>query len=120
MQTNGEANFHEEWKIINDSLFEGRGYVLEKPDTLFSEKLKIKTDRERIYYCVEMTTGRIAEFKLTEESPDKLVFEMPENNFPSKIIYNKKPDNQLLVVLQGNENGKEIKEELLFSKQDDK
>jgi hypothetical protein len=117
VQTNGDANFHEEWTIINDSLFEGRGYVVEGVDTLFSEKLKIKNDRERLYYCVEMVTGRIAEFKLTSEAPDKLIFELPENDFPSKIIYTKKSDNEMTVMLEGNENGKEIKDELLFSRQ---
>ncbi len=118
-QTNGEANFHEEWIRVNDSLLTGRGYVVDNSDTLFSEKLKIKNDKERLYYCVEMATGRVAEFKMVSEAPDKLVFEMPENDFPSRIIYNKKSENELMVVLEGNENGKEIKDELLFKKVND-
>ena len=116
-QTNGDANFHEEWTIVNDSLFEGRGYVVEGVDTLFSEKLKIKNDRERLFYCVEMATGRVAEFKLTSEAPDKLVFELPENDFPSKISYTKKSETEMIVLLEGRENGKEVKDELVFSKQ---
>lgn len=109
VQTNGESNFHEEWTIVNDSLFEGRGYVVDGMDTLFSEKLKIKNDRERLYYCVEMATGRIAEFKLISEAP--------ENDFPSKIIYTKKSDNEMTVVLEGIDNGTKVKDELIFSRQ---
>lgn len=115
-QTNGDANFHEEWTIVNDSLFEGRGYVVEGVDTLFSEKLKIKNDRERLFYCVEMATGRVAEFKLTSEAPDKLVFELPENDFPSKISYSKKSETEMIVLLEGRENGKDIQDELIFRK----
>ena len=117
MQSNGEANFHEEWTIVNDSLFEGRGYVVDGIDTLFSENLKIKNDRERLFYCVEMATGRIAEFKLISEAPDKLVFELPENDFPSKIIYTKKSDNEMEVVLEGIDNGSKVKDELFFKRQ---
>ena len=119
IQTNGEANFHEEWIIINDSLFEGRGYVVEGVDTLFSEKLKIKNDRERLFYCVEMATGRVAEFKLISEAPDKLIFELPKNDFPSKIIYNKKSDNEMTVVLEGIDNGTEVKDELILIRREE-
>ncbi|MCG3166963.1 MAG: hypothetical protein POELPBGB_02746 [Bacteroidia bacterium] len=115
-QTNGEANFHEEWQRVNENILAGKGFVLSEGDTLFSEKLTLESNAEKTVYRVEMTTGRIAEFKLTEESDSKLVFEMPENDFPSKIIYNKKSDTELTVVLEGKENGKEIKDELEFKR----
>ena len=117
LQTNSDAAFHEEWTSINDTLLTGKGFVVEGTDTLFSERLSLITSAEKTIYRVEMITGRIADFKLTENSGDKLVFEMPENDFPSKIIYSKKSDNELVVVLEGIDNGKVIKDELIFSRQ---
>lgn len=116
-QTNGEANFHEEWKRLNDSTFDGRGFIVQGSDTLFSEKITLQTTAGKTVYRVEMVTGRVAEFKLTKQSESKLIFEMPENNFPSKISYTKKSDNELIVVLEGTDNGKEIEEEFLFVRQ---
>ncbi len=117
VQTNGEANFHEEWTRVNDTLLNGNGFVVDGNDTLFSEKLTLKVDHEAADYIVEMETGRVAVFKLTEETENEFVFEMPENDFPSKITYSQKSDNELLVVLEGEENGKEIRDELFFTKQ---
>lgn len=116
-QTNGEANFHEEWTRINDTLLAGKGFVVEEADTLFSEKLTLLTEGSKTVYRVEMVTGRIADFKLTEETEDRLVFELPENDFPSKIIYTQQPNNELMVVLIGTDNGKEMRDELIFIKQ---
>jgi hypothetical protein len=117
VQSNGEANFHEEWTRVNDTLLIGKGFIIDGIDSLFSEKLSLLTSGDQTIYRVEMTTGRIADFKLTENSADKLVFEMPENDFPSKISYTKKSETELVVLLEGSENGKEIKDELVFSKQ---
>lgn len=117
IQSNGEANFHEEWTRVSDTLLIGKGFVIDGTDSLFSEKLSLLTSGEQTIYRVEMTTGRIADFKLTENTADKLVFEMPENDFPSKISYTKKSDNELVVVLEGIDNGREIKDELIFSRQ---
>ncbi len=117
VQSNGEANFHEEWTRLNDTLLIGKGFIVKGTDSLFSEKLSLVTTGEQTIYRVEMLTGRIADFKLTENTADKLVFEMPENDFPSKISYTKKSETELVVLLEGNENGKEIKDELLFVRQ---
>lgn len=119
VQTNGEANFHEEWTRVNDSLLVGEGYVLDSARKEFSERLTLETIGENTIYRVEMTTGRIADFKLTEKGDDKLVFELPENDFPSKIIYTKKSDTELLVTLIGIDNGKEMKDELNFKRVND-
>ncbi|MGE0637556.1 MAG: DUF6265 family protein [Bacteroidia bacterium] len=119
VQSNGEANFHEEWTRVNDSLLIGKGFVVDGTDSLFSEKLSLLTSGEQTVYRVEMTTGRIADFKLTENTADKLVFELPENDFPSKISYTKKSETELVVLLEGNENGKEIKDELIFKRVND-
>jgi hypothetical protein len=119
VQSNGEANFHEEWTRVNDTLLIGKGFVVDGTDSLFSEKLSLLTSGEQTIYRVEMTTGRIADFKLTENTADKLVFEMPENDFPSKISYTKKSETELVVLLEGSENGKEIKDELTFKRVND-
>ncbi len=116
LQSNGDGNFYEEWTRVNDTLLIGRGFVVDGTDSLFSEKLSLLTSGEETIYRVEMTTGRIADFKLTESTPDKLVFELPENDFPSKIIYNRKSENEITVMLEGNENGTEIKDELEFKR----
>lgn len=116
VQTNADANFHEEWTRVNDTLLIGKGFVMEGTDTLFSERLALETSGDKTVYRVELITGRIADFTLTENSADKLVFELPENDFPSKIIYTKKSDTELLVLLEGKGNGKEIKDELELRK----
>lgn len=117
LQSNGEANFHEEWARVNDTLLIGKGFVIDGTDSLFSERLSLLTSGEQTVYRVEMTTGRIADFKLTENTTDKLVFELPENDFPSKISYTKKSETEMVVLLEGSENGKEIKDELIFHRQ---
>jgi hypothetical protein len=119
VQTNGEANFHEEWTRVNDTLLIGKGFVIDGTDSLFSEKLSLITSSEQTIYRVEMTTGRIADFKLTENTADKLVFGLPENDFPSKISYTKKSETELVVLLEGSGNGKAIKDELTFKRVND-
>ena len=56
------------------------------------------------------------EFSVKELTKDRVVFENPSHDFPTRIIYEFKSNGQLLARIEGQQNGQDISEEFLFSK----
>jgi hypothetical protein len=108
----------ETWKKTKDSLV-GKSYQIDlKGDSVLLEKVAIKDIKGSLYYCV--TGAGHAEtinFKMVPSGNGLLIFENNENDFPQRIIYQNKGENELLAWIEGLSDGKETKYEFPYLKQ---
>ena len=56
------------------------------------------------------------EFSVKELTKNRIVFENPAHDFPTRIIYELKSNGQLLARIEGQQNGQAVSEEFLFAK----
>lgn len=84
----GESRSYEEWKVINDNLYEGGSRTVKNGKVIFSESLKIENTPYGIYYVADVAHNPApVKFKLTSITDTSAVFENPEHDFPKKITY---------------------------------
>ena len=106
----GKTYFIETWTKTSTNEFTGEGLVLDSTgrDTLFREALKLSKKDNQIYYTANVAhnSGPV-EFRLTKKTDHKLVFENPEHDFPSKIVYEFLSENHLIAVVSGERDGSE-------------
>jgi len=102
-----ERNIYEEWRIENDTLMSSYSYYVEKGDTSYSETVELKKTGGDIFYIpsVEYNAGPV-KFKLISLIKNKAVFENPQNDFPTKIIYEKISNDRLHASIEGMIEGK--------------
>lgn len=55
-------------------------------------------------------------FDLKEMTSSRVVFENPQHDFPTRIIYELKANGQLLGRIEGTQNGQSVAQDFLFSK----
>lgn len=102
------VKFNENWRFVNENLFEGEGFSLNGTDTAFFESLKIIREGDSIFYRVLLENQKvITDFILTEASKTSWTFINPENNFPSIINYHVEKDSLLLVTITNIRGNKE-------------
>lgn len=88
VSASGETTSYEEWKVINDDLFEGGSKTIKDGKVIFSESLKIEKTADGIYYVADVAHNPApVKFKLTGVTDTSAVFENPEHDFPQKITY---------------------------------
>ena len=102
------VKFNENWRFVNNNLFEGEGFSLNGSDTAFFESLKIVRVGDSIYYRVLLDNrSEITDFKLTKASKYSWKFVNPENDYPSIIIYKIQEDSLLMVTISNIRGNKE-------------
>lgn len=102
------VKFNENWRSVNNNLFEGEGFSLNGSDTAFFESLEIFRDGDSIYYRVLLDNrNEITDFKLTKASKNSWKFVNPTNDFPSIIVYKLQKDSLLLVTISNIRGNKE-------------
>lgn len=88
ISTEGGSKSYEEWKKINDTLYEGSSKTVLHGVITFSEILKIEKTDDGIFYVADVKHNPApVRFKLTEISDTTAVFENPGHDFPNKINY---------------------------------
>lgn len=88
VSASGETTSYEEWKVINDDLFEGGSKTIKEGKVIFSESLKIEKTADGIYYVADVAHNPApVKFKLTNVTDTSAVFENPDHDFPKKITY---------------------------------
>ncbi|MCH5597584.1 DUF6265 family protein [Niabella ginsengisoli] len=114
-----EGNATEQWRRVNDSTYAAESFIIVKNDTVFYETMHLE-QRAGSVYCIinakEQNKNEAVSFKLTSSEPDILVFENPQHDFPTKIVYNKIGEDSLFAEISGTINGKERKEGFPFKK----
>ncbi len=102
------VGFNENWRFVNDSVFEGEGFSLNGSDTSFFELLRIVRKGDSVYYVVGIAENKDeTRFLLTDASKDVWIFKNPENEFPSIIKYEIENDTLLLVTIANVRGNKE-------------
>jgi len=95
----------ESWTQINDSLFVGFGSsVKSSGDTIFTEKLRIYRNRGNWIYAVSVANQNDAKeisFVLKPYDGATWYFENPEHDFPQKICYTLKSNDELFAWIEG-------------------
>jgi len=100
----GKATF-EHWEKETPTQFLGHGFVMHKSDTIWQEKMILRTN-DSIWTLNVKTPGNTnpVEFKLTKHDSNSFVAENPAHDFPKKIAYWK--DDERLNALVGDDSMK--------------
>ena len=115
----GKMVFYEIWNKTSADTISGHGFMINNMDTVFSEKLRIYVKGADILYTAtvsDQNEGKTIPFNLVNLKDDIFVFENKEHDFPDKISYQKKSDNKLLVIAEGNQDGKNRKEKFYLKR----
>jgi hypothetical protein len=91
--------FYENWSGSGDSALNGNGYQVVDGDTIFEEMLSIKRAGDNWSYFVRYGTEE-TRFFLSNTPGDSLVFENPDNEFPKRITYIKKPGGAFTAIIE--------------------
>lgn len=101
------VKFNENWRFVNDKLFEGEGFSMNGNDTSFFESLSIIKKGDSIYYLVSFKKDAAVNFLLTDAKRDEWIFTNPKNDYPSIIKYEMEDDTLLLVTTSNIRGNKE-------------
>ena len=80
----------EEWKRIDKSYLQNKGYMVKGADTIINERVALTRNGEGIFYTStveEQNNKQSIAFKMTSASSNTFVFENKEHDFPKRIVY---------------------------------
>jgi hypothetical protein len=80
----------EEWKKMDKSYLQSRGYMIKGTDTVINERVALTRTKEDIFYTStveDQNDKKPVAFKLTSSAGNVFVFENPEHDFPKRIVY---------------------------------
>jgi hypothetical protein len=103
ISTEDSSQYIEVWTRVNDSLYVSTGYQLQGTDTLFSEKVEIKTRQRTRQYIPQVNNqngGQPVVFEITSVSDTSFIAENPAHDFPQRIVYNLRKDS-LIAYIEG-------------------
>ena len=106
-----EGELTERWKQENDSVYLG--------DTVFAETVRLEEASGKLTYTVTVpgqNNGQPVPFKMTSATDSQLVFENPQHDFPSKIVYNKITADSIMAEISGMEKGKPASQQFAMKK----
>jgi hypothetical protein len=98
-RTDTTLGFYENWSGSGDSALNGNGYQVVDGDTIFEEMLSLIRADDNWSYVVRYGTEE-TRFILSNTPGDSLVFENPDNEFPRRITYIKKPDGAFIAIIE--------------------
>ncbi len=117
VSASGETTSYEEWKIVNDNLYEGGSKTVKDGKTIFSETLKIESNADGIFYVADVAHNPApVKFKLTSVSDTSAVFENPIHDFPQKITYLLEEGNLHAIIEGPGKDGKIKKVDFIMQK----
>jgi hypothetical protein len=103
ISTYDSSRYIEVWACVNDSLYTSTGSQLKGSDTLFSEKVEIKTGKSIRQYIPQVNNqngGQPVIFDITTVSDSSFIAENPAHDFPQRIVYNLRKDS-LIAYIEG-------------------
>lgn len=116
-----EKKYTEVWKKENDSTFKGYSHIIQDRDTVFSESIIINQRRDSLYYIVnvdDQNAGESVSFTLTSSADDTYIFENPNHDFPTKIVYNKINNDSIFAEVSGEMGGQNRKVDFPMKRQE--
>ncbi|MBP6335926.1 MAG: hypothetical protein KA444_10695 [Bacteroidia bacterium] len=112
-----EGTIGEKWIFVNDSLFSGEGYSLNKMDTVFKEMLSLLVHEGELYYVPTVSgqnDNQPVWFKIVEIKENFFRSENKQHDFPQIISYSSESPAALLAVIEGPIDSIETKREFRY------
>ncbi|MBU1711722.1 MAG: hypothetical protein KKD47_01320 [Proteobacteria bacterium] len=120
-QITDSVQLYEVWEKSNDSLYEGRGIILDNGDTIFCESIIVKREGGDIFYIPTVPTPlgkEITRFRLVSKIDGKhYIFENSEHDWPQRIIYEIPAFDSVTAVVEGMVDSKMIRETIRYSRE---
>ncbi len=115
--TSPEVSSTEVWEKKNDSTLAGISFAIVGKDTVSYETVSLEKNGAGVYYIPtvkEQNNAQPVKFTLTSSTVNKMVFENPSHDFPTKITYNKITNDSMVAEISGKIEGKEHSEQFPF------
>ncbi|RZJ69077.1 DUF6265 family protein [Flavobacterium sp.] len=113
------AEMTETWSVESDSALIAKSFVITtENDTVFAEHVRLVQRHGNLIYIVTaigQNDDKPVEFALTSKSDKRFVFENPEHDYPSKIVYENYGDS-LKATISGLKDGAEMSEDFPMKK----
>ena len=110
----GKAQIEEHWIQPAGGTMLAVSRTIANGRTVAFEFLRIESRADGIYYVAQPQGRPPVEFKLTQQSENRAVFENPQHDHPKIIRYSKEGDGSLHAEIEGDEKGKHKKMEFKF------
>ncbi len=104
----------EEWKKVNETIFEGLSYRIEDGEKKVVERLHLLELYDHIVYIAQPGTNQPTLFTLISTENKKFIFENKEHDFPQRVIYHFISENTLYAWIEGEINGEPKRDEYNF------
>ena len=111
-----KGDIYESWVKEDENTMIGEGYYVVKDDTVVVEQLCIQKIGNYWTYIPIINKSIPVLFTLIEVENDIWIFENKEHDFPQRVIYSRKTDGSMLAWIEGEMNGKRMKEEYMMEK----
>lgn len=102
--THGDVSQMEYWSPPGGGMLIGLHRDVFEGGRSFFEYLRIERRGEEIFYVAMPRGTKTTDFKLTGQSDNRAVFENPEHDYPTKIVYERDGDT-LTATISGPSNG---------------
>lgn len=109
----------ESWKLVNDTLMQGKVYKITNKDTILTETIHLVLLQNKIIYKPRVKSQNRenpVEFELKHCIGNTFIFENSDRDFTQKIGYRFINPTTLLAWKEGTQNGKNIKTDFPMKK----
>lgn len=108
----------ESWVKDSDSSYSGEGKFMDKAGKVkSSEKIKLNQRDGYLWYVPVISNqngGNPVYFKEVSNTPNELVFENLEHDYPQRITYRKVSDTEMIAIVEGKVDNQEYKQEYRY------
>ena len=112
--TMGKAHIEEHWIQPAGGTMLGLSRTVAGGRTVAFEFLRIESRVDGVVYMAQPQGRPPVEFKLTQRSENRAVFENPQHDHPKIIRYSREADGSLRAEIEGDEKGKRKRMEFKF------
>ncbi len=99
----------ETWIKENDSTYTAESYILANNDTIFYETAILEWRNNEMHLIVKpkgQNDDQAVSFRMTSKEGSPLIFENPQHDFPTTIVYTRIGSDSLLAQISGISQGK--------------
>jgi hypothetical protein len=105
-----KGKLYETWTRANDSMYQGKSYMLRDKDTMVFETMRLVLREGRLCYIptvADQNSGQPVVFRQNGPGGTDMIFENPEHDFPQRITYKQLSKDALMAAIRGIKDGKE-------------
>jgi hypothetical protein len=93
---------HERWIVLSERTLEGHSWRVVDGERIALESILLVAMGKEIFYIPKVPENPYpVPFRMTELEARRAVFENPEHDFPTKIIYTRVGNDSLIVSVEG-------------------